>query len=150
MLQDLYALAYISIALEEFDKAHLIRLAAKANEKNKKLDISGYLCFKHNMFFQYLEGSKAHLQHLMDEISLDDRHQMINLIQIGNIQERKFMGWSMRFLDDELFKDVCLEDMLNWILTSIKTQDMAPADLESNVQSMIEQIRVLRGQKAIH
>lgn len=149
MLHDLYALAYISIALEEFDMPKLIALANHANQKNKRLDISGYLCFKHNMFFQYLEGSKTDVVGLMDEIEMDSRHQVINQIDFGHLTERKFLGWSMRYLDDEQLCDVNLEDMLKWIFTSMKTEDSSVDLLKDKVQSMIEQIKVLRGKNVI-
>lgn len=149
MLHDLYALAYISIALEEFDKNKLIVLADHASQKNKRLDISGYLCFKHNMFFQYLEGGKTEVIGLMNEIEMDSRHQVINLIHFGHLKERKFLGWSMRYLDDKQLRDVNLEDMLKWIFTSMKTEDSSIDLLKDKVQSMIDQIKVLRGKNVI-
>ncbi|MEK6479455.1 BLUF domain-containing protein [Catalinimonas sp. 4WD22] len=149
MLHDLYALAYISIALEEFDKPKLVALANHANQKNKRLDVSGYLCFKHNMFFQYLEGSKINVIGLMNEIELDSRHQVINEIHFGHITERKFLGWSMRYLDDEQLRNVNLEDMLKWIFSSMKTESSSVDLLKNKVQSMIDQIKVLRGKNVI-
>ncbi|MDF9797282.1 hypothetical protein OKW21_002545 [Catalinimonas alkaloidigena] len=150
MLNDIYALSYISIALEEFDEPKLKALAQHAIQKNKRLDISGYLCFMHNMFFQYLEGSKTEVVDLMNEIEMDIRHQVINLIHFGSIKERKFLGWSMRYLDDGELSSIHLEDMLNWIFTSMQTEDIPLALLKEKVHIMVDQIKTLRGNKTIN
>lgn len=149
MFSDVFALVYLSTSLVAFDKARINELAQHASEKNKRLQISGYLCFKDGLFFQYLEGSQGNVVGLMDQIEKDSRHEVLNLIHIGNIKERKFRGWDMRYLEDAELKNMQLEDMFKWIITSMKTEIMAYESLKENIQKMIQQIVLLRRKKLI-
>lgn len=149
MFKDIFALVYLSISLVEFDRAKIDELARLATEKNKRLEIGGYLCFKQGLFFQYLEGRQSDVINLMDQIDKDTRHEVINLIHIGNIHERRFRGWDMRYLDDAELKYMHLEDTFKWIISSMKTEILAHDELKRDIKKMILQIEAMRINKLI-
>lgn len=149
MFGDVFSLVYLSTSLVDFDKARINELAQHASEKNKTLQISGYLCFKDGLFFQYLEGSQQHVVGLMDEIEKDSRHEVLNLIHIGNIKERRFRGWDMRYLEETELKNMQLEDTFKWIMSSMKTEIVAYDILKKDIQKMMQQIDSLRRKKVI-
>jgi chromosome condensin MukBEF complex kleisin-like MukF subunit len=72
-------------------------LALRASENNQKLGITGILVTSGQLFYQVIEGPKAHINELFHAIQHDARHRDVLQLEIEeDIAERFFPDWSMR------------------------------------------------------
>lgn len=149
MFNDLHALVYLSRALIQFDKNSIELLAKTSAGKNEQEQISGYLCFKEGLFIQYLEGRKSHLTNLYHSIEADKRHQIIQVIDLGEIARPKFKAWDMRYLDQQELERYKLEDMLDWIIMDMKKESTAHQETIQHITEMVEYIVQLRSRSLI-
>ena len=149
MFNDLHALVYLSRALIQFDKINIELLAKTSARKNEQEQISGYLCFKDGLFLQYLEGKNSHLNNLYHRIEADKRHQIIQVIDLGEIARQKFQAWDMRYLDQQELKQFNLEDMLDWIIMDMKKESTAYQETIQHITEMVEYIVQLRSRSLI-
>jgi hypothetical protein len=115
----MFALAYISRATQQFEEPDLIGLAQQAAEKNRRLAVTGYLNFRRGIFFQYLEGVEATVRELMDTIAADPRHEVLNVVPLGEMPERRFADWSMRYMTPDEFSAIQQEDVLEGVLKTM-------------------------------
>jgi len=138
----MFALVYVSAATAPFDDAALQTLAEKASEKNRRLQITGYLNYSHDRqtFFQYLEGPQQAVLDLMAEIEADDRHRMINVVQLGEIDSRLFPKWSMRYLNSAFFNMIHMEDVLEGVLVTMSEKAFDRAVVISTVHRIAKRI----------
>ena len=86
------AVIYISKATTAFDEAAIASLTELAAKENRKHKISGYLFFSKNKFLQYIEGEQTVLDQLIQNISKDNRHQIINLIEDNTLKHYRFLS----------------------------------------------------------
>lgn len=119
-MSNLFALAYASNELIPFDKESLRLLESKAREKNGRLGITGYLCHLNGSFLQYLEGEEECVLELMKRIERDERHSVVNIVYLENLDERVFPNWRMRYLHRSEFSTIELEDILEQVLFHMK------------------------------
>jgi hypothetical protein len=77
--------------------ADLIDLLHKSRTKNERLNITGLLVYHRREFMQLLEGDKADVLALYDTICHDSRHDQVNKLWDGPLNERNLPGWSMAF-----------------------------------------------------
>lgn len=115
----IYALAYASKANQDFDDAALKELESQAAEKNERLGVTGYLHYRQDTFFQYLEGEQTVVTELMARIADDDRHTVVNTVELGKMADRSFPTWSMRFLSAGAVSTIRMEDVLEQVLLSM-------------------------------
>lgn len=108
----IYSFAYVSEARDPFSVERLLRLQQAAMEANELHLISGYLFFRKNVFFQYLEGPEPHVRRLMKNIAKDPRHKVINQVELPSRFERLFPHWRMRFITAEEDENIRLEDVI--------------------------------------
>lgn len=71
------------------------KILEKSVEKNKRLNITGFLIYTNEFFLQCLEGDKENVMPLYETIKLDHRHKDIFLISYRMIQNRDFAQWAM-------------------------------------------------------
>ena len=118
----MYALAYVSQATVPFDDAAISELADKASTKNARLKVTGYLNYHADRknFFQVLEGPKEAVLGLMDEISGDQRHRLLNVVHLGETEGRMFPSWNMRYLNTPYFRSIEMEDVLEGVLLTMQ------------------------------
>jgi len=107
-----FALAYASYSTVDGLELDLEALANRASAKNANLGITGYLCYDHGVFFQYMEGDRQVVLDLMEVIEKDSRHDVVNKVQLGEQDERVFPDWSMRYLNRSDLRRVDLENVL--------------------------------------
>ncbi|GAA0714454.1 hypothetical protein GCM10009430_07660 [Aquimarina litoralis] len=62
---------YLSIENESFNETSLKHLVYKAQEENKNHGITGFLYYKQNHFFQYLEGAPDDVNTLLENLKKD-------------------------------------------------------------------------------
>ncbi|BBO35670.1 BLUF domain-containing protein [Lacipirellula parvula] len=91
----LFSLAYGSQAVMPFSRTALDELAEHAAAKNGLLDVTGYLTYDVDFetFFQFLEGPQLVVEGLMNVISADARHRVLNVVHISEA-ERQFAAAS--------------------------------------------------------
>lgn len=88
---------YVSTAVEPMSDEELkdlLRLCRDCNERNQ---ITGMLLYKNGHFMQVIEGDKAPVTQLMDNILRDIRHHNIDIMRRENIPSRDFPDWTMGF-----------------------------------------------------
>lgn len=136
------ALVYVSTATTPFDEAALKSLEEKAGEKNRRLQVTGYLNYNANRqtFFQYLEGPQQAVLDLMGEIERDERHRVINVVQLGEIKTRLFPKWSMRYLNAAFFNMIHMEDVLEGVLVTMSEKAFDRAVVISTVHRIAKRI----------
>ncbi len=123
-----FALVYVSEADRSFDDAELEELAVRSAVKNDRLRITGYLHYapERHTFFQYLEGPREAVRGLMAEIAEDDRHRIRNILELGEIGQRNFPGWSMRLVRDGELRAIRLDDVLESVLLTMCEPAFSP------------------------
>lgn len=97
--QVLHCLSYVSTQTREFDTSALTELLEAAREHNYSAGITGLLLHRDDSFFQILEGDKATIQGLFARIAADPRHQRVEIVAEGAIEEREFPDWRMAFIE---------------------------------------------------
>lgn len=93
----MYHLVYVSHATHALHEADLLTILNESRVNNKKKEITGMLLYLQERFIQALEGNKAIVNNLYEEIRKDPRHKKVTLILEGNSPHRLFKDWSMGF-----------------------------------------------------
>lgn len=94
----LYTLIYTSKAIKSFSIDELDQLLERARLFNQSHEITGMLVHLSGAFIQALEGPEKLVSGLFSgRISNDGRHDQIEVVAQGPIQERKFGEWRMAF-----------------------------------------------------
>ena len=94
-----YALIYLSKATQAFPHDELHQLALQAQQRNAEKELSGLLLYSGEYFLQILEGEYTILNSLFQKISMDDRHNAIQVLLGAPAKERMFPNWSMGVID---------------------------------------------------
>ncbi|MAH84925.1 MAG: hypothetical protein CBB68_11600 [Rhodospirillaceae bacterium TMED8] len=76
----------------------ILRVSRANNARNS---VTGMLIYKDDDFLQYLEGPSEHVTELYEVIEKDQRHQDVNVVKDGMIEERVFYDWDMGFADQK-------------------------------------------------
>ena len=105
----------------------LTALLTQSREKNARLKITGLLIYGKREFLQLLEGNKEDIFDLYNTIVKDKRHQQVNLLWDGAIDDRSFKDWSMAFLNID---DINLEKLKGY--SSFLQQGLASLHLTGN------------------
>ena len=91
----LVRLLYVSRSTEIVTPALIESVLAQSRLHNPDLGITGILCHSGQMFMQVLEGGRAAVNALYNDIVRDDRHRDVMLLRYEEITERRFPGWTM-------------------------------------------------------
>ena len=94
--RSMFSLVYASHASFNFSETQLSDLVVLASAKNRDLAITGFLQYKERRFFQYLEGDKDTVLALKDTICSDSRHTVLRVVDLPDIESRRFEDWHMR------------------------------------------------------
>ncbi|WP_411845539.1 BLUF domain-containing protein [Roseibacillus persicicus] len=141
----IFGIAYTSLALTNFDDKSLQELSQAAAEKNKSLDITGYLYYDNQLFMQYLEGRKEDVEALMTAIKDDPRHRVFVAVPLARIEKRIFPDWSMRYLPDDLPFDekITLEDELAQIFEMTMENNLHSDEVAEAILNVTQRIATL-------
>lgn len=145
----MYGLAYVSQASEPFSDRDLRQLADHAAEKNARLDVTGYLVFSQGTFLQYLEGEKRVVGDLMEVIRGDERHQILNVVPLGDVGDRRFAGWSMRYISAGDLRTVQLEDILENILKTMRSPAFKVENIRNTVMRLVNRLAEVRNRRIL-
>lgn len=103
----LYSLVYCSRATAGVDQAVVDTIIATAHRRNPLLGITGLLVVGSGLFVQWIEGPKAEVTSLMDQIKMDSRHETIVVLTTSEeVRERIFPAWDMELVDANDIRDV--------------------------------------------
>ncbi|EAQ96248.2 BLUF domain-containing protein [Congregibacter litoralis] len=95
----LYSLGYVSTQTRPLDNAQMLDILEVAREKNAQLGVTGVLLHRQDSFFQVLEGAKEEVKALFEKISKDFRHERVEVVTEGPIQNREYNDWRMAFIE---------------------------------------------------
>lgn len=98
---ELYCLSYVSTQSEPFGGEALRALLKAARSNNQRFGITGLLLHRRDSFFQILEGDRDIVRWLFDRIMNDPRHERVEVVVEGPIEQREFSDWQMAFVDLE-------------------------------------------------
>jgi len=68
--------------------------------RNKQSQLTGFLCFRNDMFLQVLEGASSAVSAQYARIANDRRHSKVELVGYEKVGKRRFSRWSMGYLAD--------------------------------------------------
>jgi hypothetical protein len=94
-----YHLGYVSTQTMRLGPKEVLGLLESARERNRDRDLTGILLHREDSFFQVLEGDAASVREVFERIREDPRHQRIEILFEGEIDEREFADWRMGFLE---------------------------------------------------
>ena len=116
----LQMLSYFSSAKHKMSDAELTDIVNKASINNKKLGVTGLLCYSDGNFLQFLEGEEDVLHALYQKITTDKRHKDFWMI-MDPIQNRTFDKWYMSLRNVDSFEGI-QKDLLVDLLKINSTQ----------------------------
>jgi hypothetical protein len=103
----LYNIVYCSRAAPGIGESAVDKILESAHRNNPAHGITGLLVFGGGIFFQWLEGPREHLTHLMDKIRIDGRHRDVVELTTGEeVRERMFPNWDMELVSPADIRDV--------------------------------------------
>lgn len=129
---------YFSKAKAPFSEVALRELTDDSVVKNREFGITGYLVYLEGNFVQYIEGPPEPLADLRRNICRDDRHEVLQHTGEDNIMHRRFPDWFMRWVTEDDFASVSLENDLAAILQ--KREELAPGIWEIKIWLTMERI----------
>jgi hypothetical protein len=87
--------AYISEASSSLAPDEVFKIIETSARNNLRDELTGFLIFADNRFFQVIEGPPASIDALMERLERDSRHSSIEIISRRDIDERSFPKWRM-------------------------------------------------------
>ena len=115
MSRPLSRLVYYSRNRVEGGPQHLTdtiaSILAKSRVNNQLVGVTGALMFNAGCFAQVLEGGRDAVEAVFERIQQDERHDSVILLELSEIDERRFPNWSMGYVgaspaDAARFKEV--------------------------------------------
>ncbi len=90
-------IVYVSRATPELARQDVDQILDTARERNRSLDISGFLLFNGNRFVQLLEGPPGNVSSLYGMIEKDPRHQDTQILLEHFAPSRLLSSWAMAY-----------------------------------------------------
>jgi len=112
------SLSYCSRGHPDLDGEALRQIISVSRRNNAIHGITGLLVHGSGLYFQWLEGPPKALQHLMDKIRQDPRHDSLVILGTNfDEPERVFPQWDMEPVGPEEIHEVLID-----AIGSIKTE----------------------------
>ncbi len=102
----------------------LVDIMAQAAGANRKLAITGMLCYGSGQFLQALEGERHVVNTLYHYIVTDPRHTDCQLLSVEDISERLFGEWSMKVVN---WTDIATARAMDMLVKHSGAGDFDPA-----------------------
>ena len=99
-------LFYVSTASEGVDHDAVAEIAREAELKNAVYGVTGALGYNGTSFAQILEGERPTVSNLVELLLKDPRHSGMIIVNMREIESRKFDGWGMRHIADPDFQEL--------------------------------------------
>lgn len=144
-MSPLACVLYLSIENEPFNEVSLNQLVYKAQQENKNHDITGFLYYKQNHFFQYIEGNPHDINNLLNNIKKDSRHKILEFIYDDQLRTRRFPDWNMGELKTNQLIQIKFEDLIIENLLWKKTYKDANLPIrDTNLWKLIDKLAHFR------
>ena len=91
-------LAYVSRASNTLAPDDVFKIIETSARNNSRDDLTGFLIFAENRFFQVVEGSRSAIDALLSRLGEDTRHSQIEILSQTEIAQRAFPNWRMKRL----------------------------------------------------
>lgn len=91
----LVRLLYASRAVQPHTQALLDSILSQSHAHNPAHGITGLLCYSGDIFMQVLEGGRKEVCELYNRIATDTRHCGVEILQLEEIDQRRFANWTM-------------------------------------------------------
>ncbi|MGY3795248.1 BLUF domain-containing protein [Aquimarina sp. 433] len=132
---------YLSIENESFNETSLHQLVYKAQEENKNHGVTGFLYYKQNHFFQYVEGNQLDVNNLLNSLKKDTRHKILECIYDDQLHTRRFPNWNMGDLKTNQLMQIKFEDLIIENLLYRKVRNNSPIAIENhNLWKLIDNL----------
>ena len=93
----LLSLTYVSSATRLLSVEELVDLVEEIRPRNERLDITGLLLYSGGNIIQTLEGRPFEVETVFADITADERHGKIRVVERRGVDDRAFSSWSMGF-----------------------------------------------------
>jgi hypothetical protein len=144
VVNDLFQLAYVSTSSGEPDDFELAQLLDLCRQANQEHDVTGFLMYVDRHFFQIIEGKKADIDQLYDNIKKDKRHFQITRVLYSPLKTRHFADWSMSFIRYTYTSNVPLKGFNSFLEESLGSEDVSleltPTKESAAIEEMIKTI----------
>lgn len=91
----LVRLLYASRSSKTAELGAVESILAQSRRRNPELGVTGILCQGGDGYLQVLEGGRAAVNQLYNQIVQDERHRDVVLLYFEEVTERRFAGWTM-------------------------------------------------------
>jgi hypothetical protein len=100
--EDIYRLIYVSRSrIEPSLRAETLKsIFLRAREHNASIEVTGALYISPDCFVQTLEGEKSAVLAVFAEIAQDLRHDLVEIVHEGPMEQRVFSTWAMAEVAD--------------------------------------------------
>jgi hypothetical protein len=92
-------LLYVSRAVGPQTTTVTASILTTAQAHNAKHGIGGVLCQGQGLYLQLLEGERSDVNRLFSRIVVDSRHKDVTLLQLQEVERRRFAAWSMAHVE---------------------------------------------------
>lgn len=97
VLHQLYEVLYISTLDNAVPFSEVAAITRHARTANQERQITGLLVFDGHRFCQQIEGQKKAVLALIEKIKQDARHNQVEVLHHGDIDQRRFHAFSMGY-----------------------------------------------------
>lgn len=104
----LTSLTYMSRNNEQKSCIELTRILEKSLRNNEKNEITSALIINEKYFIQTIERSRPKINQLVIKLINDHRHFAINLVNTQEIEQRRWEGFSMKYLTQNVKDEYCI------------------------------------------
>lgn len=127
-----------------FDQRTLKKLHDEYVKRNRELGLTGYLSWKNNRFFQYLEGPENAIDEAIESIDNDQRHSILRTLRLGPIEQRRFSRWDMLNITGAGIPDIRIQDLIEDVMKSTVGNVFAETESRRLILEMLEQMSKLQ------
>jgi len=138
------AIACTSEATVPFDWHMLKELHDTCVKKNRQLGLTGFLSWKNDMFFQYLEGPENVVNEMLQEIQDDTWHTLKQTLQLGAVEQRRFSQWEVLTGSDASVPGVQIRSLVEDIINASEYAVFGEDESLRTIVKMMDQMSSLR------
>lgn len=129
------AILYLSKATRPLSDDDISTIYQSAIATNKKLTISGFLCFKDDYFLQYIEGAQDDIDFIFSKIKNDTRHTLRVTLEDSSLKTFRFTQWNMHLVNKARIEDLEISFSLYDQLIMLEDRD----PISKNIQNLVWQ-----------
>ena len=89
-------LTYTSVAADSVGSEEMLQIIELSVKNNIRDDLTGFLIFADNRFFQLIEGTESAIDNLLSKLRDDKRHSDIEILNRRAVEGRTFPKWKMK------------------------------------------------------